>query len=330
MTAVAPPISTKALLTDVTTVRLRPRYEGSNICTWIGFKHVNYLVEEAVLVHFADSGAPARRLYEEHGLGLDIVALETRILHAFHMDDMAEAEVVPDTGEDDRTLGFRVTLRVARDGSVLKAVAAKVRVSLRADTYLPEAGGPPAEFAPFVVDRLGAEARTGELAPVRVLLPDGDEAAVLASLTAGRNAHAWKWNIPYPYCHFTERLQMSGYLRLMEEAKDRFVRDRGISIKTLLDERRWIPVVPRSSVRVIDEAVMEEDLYTVYTVEEIFKDLTYTARMDCFVVRDGTLTLTATGRITHGYAVIDNRSDWRLVPFDRRVLDALGGEPSGT
>ncbi|MGW5449536.1 hypothetical protein [Streptomyces asiaticus] len=330
MTAVAPPMSTKALLTDVTTVRLRPRYEGSNICTWIGFKHVNYLVEEAVLVHFADSGAPARRLYEEHGLGLDVVALETRILHAFHMDDVAEAEVVPDTEDDDRTLGFRVTLRVERDGSVLKAVAAKVRVSLRADTYLPELGEPPAEFAPFVVDRLGAEARPGELAPIRVRMPDGDEAAVLASLTAGRNAYAWKWTIPYPYCHFTERLQMSGYLRLLEEAKDRFVLDRGISIKTLLDDRRWIPVVPQSSVRVLDEAVMEEDLYTVYTIEEIFKDLTYTARMDCFVVRDGALTLTATGRIIHGYAVIDNRSDWRLVSFDRRVLDALGGEQSGT
>ncbi|MEU4897848.1 thioesterase family protein [Streptomyces sp. NPDC044780] len=333
MTAAAPPMSTKALLTDVTTVRLRPRYEGSNICTWIGFKHVNYLVEEAVLVHFADSGVPARRLYEEHGLGLDIVSLETRILHAFHMDDVAEAEVVPDTADGDSTLGFRVTLRVDRDGSVLKAVTAKVRVSLRADTYLPEPGGPPAEWAPFVVDRLGTEARAAEAAALRVPLPDGgrgDERAVLAALTEGRNAYAWKWTIPYPYCHFTERLQMSGYLRLMEEAKDRFVLDRGISIKTLLDDRRWIPVVPQSSIRVVDEALMEEDLYTVYTVEEIFKDLTYTARMDCYVIRDGALALTATGRITHGYAEIENRRDWRLVPFDRRVLDALGGKPSGT
>ena len=25
---------------------LRPRFEGTNICTWIGFKHDNYLVEE--------------------------------------------------------------------------------------------------------------------------------------------------------------------------------------------------------------------------------------------------------------------------------------------
>ncbi|MFF8004128.1 alpha/beta fold hydrolase [Streptomyces sp. NPDC007917] len=333
MTAAVEPTLTKALLADTTTVRLRPRYEGSNICTWIGFKHVNYLVEEAVLIHFAHCGVPARLLYEEYGLGLDIVGLDSRILHAFHMDDEAEAEVVPDTSADDGTLGFRVTIRVDRDGSTLKAVTSKVRVSLRKDTYLDPSVEAPAEFAPYTVGRLGTHEGAAEAAGARaaadaVPAAGGDEAAVLAALTEGRNAYAWKWNITYPYCHFTERLQMSGYLRLMEEAKDRFVLDRGISIKTLLDDRKWIPVVPHSAIRVVDEALMEEDLYTVYTVEEIFKDFTYTSRMDCYVVRDGRLTLTATGRIVHGYAVIENRRDWHLVPFDQRVLNALGQKPA--
>ncbi|WP_432012405.1 hypothetical protein [Streptomyces cucumeris] len=327
MTAAAPPMRTKALLADTTSVRLRPRYEGSNICTWIGFKHVNYLVEEAVLIHFARCGAPARLLFEEHGLGLDIVTLNSRILHAFHMDDEAEAEVVPDTSDGDTTLGFRVVLRVTRDGSSLKAVTATVRVALRTDTYLDAPGPPPGELARFTTTRLGADAPPAGV-PVPALPADADERAVLTALTEGRNAHAWKWTIPYPYCHFTERLQMSGYLRLMEEAKDRFVGARGISIKTLLDDRRWIPVVPRSDLRITGEALMEEDLYTVYTVEEVFKDLTYTARMDCFVLREGALSLTATGRIVHGYALIENRRDWRLVPFDQRVLEAIGGKAS--
>ncbi|MEU8827231.1 hypothetical protein [Streptomyces sp. NPDC048636] len=326
MTA-APPMRTKALLADTTTVRLRPRYEGSNICTWIGFKHVNYLVEEAVLIHFARCGAPARLLYEEHGLGLDIVSLNTRILHAFHLDDEAEAEVVPATSDGDTTLGFTVVLRVGRDGSTLKAVTATVRVALRTDTYLDAPAQPPGELARFTTGRLGSDAPPAGV-PVPALPADADERAVLDALTEGRNAHGWKWTIPYPYCHFTERLQMSGYLRLMEEAKDRFVGARGISIKTLLDDRRWIPVVPRSELRITGEALMEEDLYTVYTVEEVFKDLTYTARMDCYVLRDGALALTATGRIVHGYALIENRRDWRLVPFDQRVLEAIGGKAS--
>jgi acyl-CoA thioesterase FadM len=118
---------------------------------------------------------------------------------------------------------------------------------------------------------------------------------------------------------------MSGYLRLMEEAKDRFVAHRGISIKTLLDERKWIPVVPHSKIRFLDEALMEEELHIVFTVEDIFKRATYTARMDCYVLREDVLIRTATGRITHGYAVIRDRTDWSLVDFDDRLLAALRG-----
>ncbi|MER6618231.1 hypothetical protein [Streptomyces xantholiticus] len=315
----------KALLDSTTTTQVRPRYEGSNICTWIGFKHVNYLVEEAVLDHFRQAGLPARALYEEHGLGLDIVSIDSRILHAFHMDDIADAEVVPWTPRDAEgpaaTIGFKVTIQFERNGEIHKAVTSKVRVSLRIDTYLEAAGEVPAELARFAVATLGddLEREAPAAAPA--------EEEILASLTAGQNAYAWKWNIPYPYCHFTERIQMSGYLRLMEEGKDRFVADRGISIKTLLDDRRWIPVVPRSDIRILDEALMEEDLYTVYTVEEVFKDFTYTSRMDFYVLRDGKLVKTATGRIVHGYAVIENRRDWSLVNFDQRVVDAINGVP---
>ncbi|MEU8893054.1 hypothetical protein [Streptomyces sp. NPDC048442] len=313
----------KALLTTTTTTQVRPRYEGSNICTWIGFKHVNYLIEEAVLDHFRQTGLPARALYETHGLGLDLVSIDSRILHAFHMDDVAEAEVVPWTPKGEAgaaTIGFKVTIRFERGGETLKAVTAKVRVSLRIDTYLEAAGDIPAELAQYAVATLGddLERETPAVAPA--------EAEILASLTAGRNAYAWKWNIPYPYCHFTERIQMSGYLRLMEEGKDRFVADRGISIKTLLDDRRWIPVVPRSDIRILDEALMEEDLYTVYTVEDVFKDFTYTSRMDFYVLREGTLVKTATGSIVHGYAVIENRRDWSLVSLDQRVVDAINGK----
>ncbi|WKX70527.1 hypothetical protein [Streptomyces sp. XD-27] len=350
MTAAVAPTLTKSLLSDATVVRMRPRYEGVNICTWIGFKHVNYLVEEAVLIHLKESGLSARQLYEEHGLGVDFVRLDTRILHALHLDDEAEATVEPVRGKrgkrgkrekgengekgEEQALTFKVTLRVDRDGATVKAVTSTVRLALRVDTYLPAAAEVPADLRPFAVERLGADlppvadpAPESAAAATAALAAGGDEEAVLAALTRGRNAHAWKWTVSYPYCHFTERLQLSGYLRLMEEAKDRFVAARGISIKTLLDERRWIPVVPRSQVRVVDEALMEEDLYTVYTVEEVFKDLTYTSRMDNYVIRNGSFHLVQTGTITHGYAEIADRRDWRLVPFDQKVLDALDGKP---
>ena len=85
-------------------------------------------------------------------------------------------------------------------------------------------------------------------------------------------------------------------------------------------------MVPRARVRLLADAYMEEEIHTVFTVEEVFKELTYTARMDCYVRRDGRLVPTATGRITHGYAEVLDRRDWKLAPFDARTVAALRGE----
>ncbi|MET1071626.1 MAG: thioesterase family protein, partial [Umezawaea sp.] len=204
-------------------------------------------------------------------------------------------------------------------GKPVKAVKSKVSVSLRLDPHGFDAEDAPAELAPHVVDAISAEDKGVMPIPVG----DGDP---LDLLTAGRNAFGWAWRMPYFYCHFTERVQMSGYLRQMEEILDLFVEDRGVSIKTLLDEQNWIPVVPHSRITFLAEAKMEETLYTVFTVENVFKRYTFTARMDCYVLRDGVLVPTATGRITHGWAVIENRKDWSLVNFDDRLTDALTGK----
>ncbi|MEU9481779.1 hypothetical protein [Streptomyces sp. NPDC048191] len=317
------------LLATPTTVQVRPRYEGSNICTWIGFKHVNYLVEEAVLDHFRQSGVPARELYERHGLCAEFVHLDTRITSAFHMDDLVDAEVRPARRGEAGELCFDVSLTVERDGKPVKSAGSRVHVLLRTDQRGGSAEPAPGELRPFTAEAIRRPAPTDLPVPVVTPLALGRGGSggdpVLAELTRGTNSFAWRWRIPYPYCHFTERLQMSGYLRQMEEVVDLFLADRGVSIKTLLDDQNWIPVVPRSTITLLDEALMEEDLYTVFTVEEVYKGVTYTARMDCYVLREGRLVRTAEGRITHGYAVIKNRRDWNLVDFDERMLAALGG-----
>ena len=303
-------------------VPLRPRYEGSNICTWIGFKHVNYLVEEAVLDHLRQAGLAPGELYERFGLCVDLVDVDTRILHAFHIDDQATAVVGPPRGGPDGQLRFTVKIYVDRD-ELVQAVAAKVRVVLRLDPRGGAAEPIPAALTAHVVDTLG----DGPTATTPAIEPAGQDP--LAVLVGDTNAVAWAWRMPYFYCHFTRRVQMSGYLRLMEEVVDLFLAERGISIRTLLDEQDWIPVVPHSRITILDEALMEEVVHTVFTVESVFKDFTYTARMDCYVLRDGVLVPTATGRITHGYAVIENRRDWSLVAFDERMLAGLAGPTPG-
>lgn len=317
MTVTDAAVSPAGRLAQPTGLEIRPRYEGSNICTWIGFKHVNYLVEEAVLEHLRRRGAPAGELYERYGLCVDIADIDTRILHAFHIDDLAIGDVRPLERSAADELAFAVKLHRQADPDNI-AVSAKVRVVLRHDPRGGAAEDVPAHLAPFTAAHAGLPAPH----PVpEVRVGDGDPVAALG----GGNAFVWKWRMPYFYCHFTERVQMSGYLRLMEEVVDLFLADRGVSIKRLLDEQDWIPVVPHSRVTLLDEARMEEDLYTVFTVENVFKRFTYTARMDCYALRDGVLVPTATGRITHGYAVIENRRDWHLISFDDRLTTALEG-----
>lgn len=150
---------------------------------------------------------------------------------------------------------------------------------------------------------------------------------VLAEVIGDDNAFGWKWRVPYFYCHFTSHMQMSGFLRQMEEVLHLFVADRGIAIHRLLDERNWIPVVTKCEVELTDEVRIEDELYTVFTIEDIFKAILFTARMDCYVMRDGALVQVATGRITHGYVTKESpERDWSLVTFDEEVLAALGGK----
>jgi acyl-CoA thioesterase FadM len=312
----------------------RPRFEGSNICSWIGFKHVMYLLEEAVLDHLRQRGPGPRELYERHGLGVDIVESDVRILTALHLDDQVRTEVSELADDGDGEWALRVESYLDRpDGSApVKAVSAKLRVVLRAED---DEADPPPELAGYTVARI--DRSVGR--PVPPTAPDLAGLPFLRTGAAGATGElpvvgtpdgiAWRWRVPYFYCHFSDRLQHSGYLRLMEEVVDLFLASRGISIRTMLDRHRWIPVVPRAGVSLLREVRMEDELVIVFTVEEVFKDLTYTARMDCYADRGGELLPTATGRITHGYAVIENRRDWSLVPFDGPTAAALRGRPAG-
>lgn len=311
----------RSLLGSATSTLARPRFEGSNINTWLGFKHINYLVEDAVLQHFRNFGFPPHLLYDEHGLCLELVDLDTKIRTSFHIDDLVDAVVRPLPDDGTGQLALSVELHVLRDGERAKAATSAVRVQLRRDDVFTPVDGVPEELRRFTTDRIS---RPSSPVPAPVAAT-GTAQEVVARLTEGSNAYAWHRRVPYFYCHYTARLQMSGYLRQLEEVVDLFLADRGISIRALLDERRWIPVVTHSSVTILDEVEMEEDLYTVFTVENVFKNFTYTARMDTYAPRDGRLRHTATGRITHGYAEIVDRRRIRIAEFDQRVLDALAG-----
>jgi acyl-CoA thioesterase FadM len=317
-----------ALLKSETTTNLKPGYEGSNIGSWIGFKHINYLAADAVLEHLRTAGFSVRSLYEQYGLCLEIVDLDTRINTAFHLDDLVEATVTPGSADRDGELLLKVSLRLGRECGPRNAALSTVRMQLRRDGYGGTSEATPPELRSFAVGRIrrsNAFSTPIPLLPAE-LVSDHEPDQLMAELSGGGNTFVLRSRIPYPYCHFTERMKMSGYLRHMEQVVDLFLADRGVSIKHLLNEQNWIPVVPRSHISILDEAIMEENMYTVLAVERIFKRFTFAARMDTYVLRGGELLRTAAGRITHGYAAIASRSEFSLVEFDDRLITALGGE----
>ncbi|WP_265565145.1 hypothetical protein [Streptomyces hygroscopicus] len=327
--------SVRKLLTEESSVTLSPSYEGANIGTYIGFKHVNYLIEKAVIEHFRAAGLPVGELYQQYGLGFDVVDLAAKLRGGMYVDDQALLRVRPVAGDPADTLGFQVSVFVPRNGESKKIVTGSVKAVLRLDEdvrRLPDRLPTPVALAPFTVREIGPAKAGAEVpGPLAPLVSGGtvDHDPVLDQLLAGRNGYGWRMRVPYPYVHFFERVQMTAYLRLMEEAKHRFVDSRGISIGRQLGTRNWIPLVTESRIEMVGEALLEEDLYCTYEVTDIFKNLHYTSRMDCHVVRDGRLLQVATGTITHGYAVPENGNQARIVSLDDTIMRALRGTGDG-
>lgn len=319
---------TRRLLETATTVRHRPRFEGSNIMTWVGFKHVMYLLEEAVLEHFRQSGHPPTELFEGYGLCFNVVTANARILHALHYDDMVETEVTPRIKPGETELAFKVQHFVDRDDKRLKACVADVRVVLKRDASLGFAPSSRAHplLGDYVVDELKRrpELRREPL-PAKPEVPGPNGTPIPACFATAARPLVRKSRIPYYYCHGNDHLQMSGYLRYLEAAQDLFLEERGMSIAHYLAAKRWIPVVSTARVEFLDEAKMEETFYLVYTPQELIKDVLHTSSMDCYVQREERLHHVATGLLTMGYAVIDDRHNWSLVPFDEDALARFGG-----
>jgi acyl-CoA thioesterase FadM len=270
----------------------RPRFEGANIRTWIGFKHFLYLVEEAVLQWFREQGLAPGRLYHELGLGLELVDSSAVLPALLEIDDEVVAEVT-----ETQPGRFTVRLRVD-DATVLRG---KVRVALVQEADA--AAAVPPELAPLVAPRA---VTTAESMP---------------------RSFRWSWRARYFHCHFSNRVQHSAYVRALEEVVDRFLAARGLPIPRLLDERGWIPVVSRVRVQLLADAHMDEVVHTTFAVTDVLKRSAYDGRMDCWVERDGGFVRTATATILHGYAASRGEHAGRLLELDDATLAALtGGE----
>lgn len=300
------------------TVTMRPRHEGANIRTWVGFKHLMYLVEEAALEWFRQQDLGPQRLYHEYGLGLAIVDSSVLLPSLVEVDDCLRAETTAvRPGE------LIVTLHAARAGELTTAVRGKVRVAVVREDGVSNAAPAPPALARLIVPGVADPASARRDVP----LATGDTAAAALAAADPRAAH-WAWTARYFYCHYSRSVQHSAYVRALEEAADRFLADRGLPIGPTLDDRGWIPVVSRARVRLLDDASMDETIHTTFAVDGIAKNLAYECRMDCYAERGTTLAHVATGRMLQGYAMGRGAGAGRLVTLDDATVRALTGGSS--
>ncbi|MET9263814.1 thioesterase [Amycolatopsis sp. NPDC004079] len=295
------------------TATARPRYEGANIRTWIGFKHFMYLAEDAVLEWFRQNGFAPGSLYHRHGLGLEIVDSSVLLPAVLDVDDSVAAEVRRQTPSR-----FAVRLRVRRAGGEEVALRGKLTVALVRERDAPGDRPPPAELAPLAVSAVDDLAE-------RVEHPAGTDEEVSALLAP---AFRHSFRASYVYCHYSDRVQHSAYVRTLEDVVDRFLHSRGLSVSRMLAERGWIPVVSKARVTLTADAHMDEIVHTAFQVRDVLKETTYDATMDCYVRRGPRLLRVAAARIQHGYAISRGEQAGTLARLDPGVLGALTGSRS--
>lgn len=288
-----------ATATSVSILQTRPRYEGANIRSWIGFKHFMYLAEDAVLQWLRDRQCGPQAMFERCGLGFQILDSSVFLPSVMELDDVVDVEVTPpDNGQ------FTIKFTIARNGTSHTALKGKLRIAFLRETPALEA--PPPLIAALVRD----------LTP-----PASDTQSAFA-----RRAFVWSWKARYFYCQYSRRVQHSAYVRALEEVVARFLEDRGLAVGDMLQSHGWIPVVSRARVQILADAFMEEEIQTRFHVEELLKRTAFIGHMNCYVRRGDTLIHTATARIVHGYAVTRGPQTGSLAEFDDDTVAALTRE----
>jgi len=286
---------------DVCIADLKPRMEGANIRTWIGFKHLMYLAEDAVLTWFRRNRSGPSRLYHRSGLALDITNASLLLANLVDVDDELIAESSP---IDNRQFSVRLRPSGSIDRTLLSG---KLTVRVVPDPAIHPVEPPPRAVEPYVV----TEALRGPRLSAREW---NDRRS---------RAFHWPWVARYFHCEYSRVVQHSAYVRALEEVVDRFLADRGLAIGRMLVERSLIPVVSRVRVELLEDALMEETIHTTFVVTEVLKEKAFDGRMDCYVERDDAIVHVATARILHGYAISMGPAAGQLARLDGEMVRAL-------
>jgi len=300
---------------DKINIKQRPRFEGCNIETWLGFKHLMYLSEEALLEFFRIHKISQRDLYLKYDVNLEIRFSKIDIIKAVNTDDELDTVVYLDPKSS-----FPLFIIKSYVGDTLY-FKSKIQV-------LFNVAGNINEIKDINLKQLitkGVESNSRIQVDKEIKLRKEEPLEVLKEYFSS-DAFVYKKRIPYYYCHYNNYVLHSGYVRFIEEAVDLFLESRGLSIKRMLQEKKYIPFVSNTNINIIDHAEMEEDIYIVFKVNDVYKDAVYLSNIYFYVKRNEKLQLMAFADITHGYSVIHDKANWNMVTLDQSIVSALKNE----
>lgn len=305
---------------DIYNVELRPSKEGANIFLWIGFKHIIYLMEEAVLEYIKTKVGRIGDLFVNQNIAVEIVSSDIELMKVLSIDDKVRAEVQKKDNSNDDELLFLVNLYVHNEriatGKLIIVIRSVINQETSPLTY-------EKDFITFEMNRSN-------------ILKEPEFPSIIESSTTTygipsikniadldpNKGFIWRKKVPYFYCHYSRKIQYSGYIRVIEEVVELYLESRGISIRYMLENRGWIPVVLKTNIDLITDVFMEEELWIVFTVVEIKLDLLYNAKFETYVKRGDRYILSSRGSILHGYA---DTTTWSLASLDKKTIHALKG-----
>lgn len=300
-----------------TVIRARPSAVSCNIRTWIGFKQFFDLLEAGVLAWIEAQGISPRELYHAYGLAVEMADVSAQLPAVLELGDDVEVSITPRPRG-----GLTATISVARGEMTVVALKASVTVALvPGEASADSTAKPRADLSPALLPIIADTASYA--GPAALSVPSRGD--VLTSVGAAPGAYLWSWRAAYYLCHYSDRVQHSGFVRCLEEVVDHYLQDRGIGIGRLLRERYWIPVVSRARVRLGAPAHLDDVVHTVFEVTDVLRDTLFSGTMSCWVERDGELACVAAGEILHGYAISAGELAGTMAVLDPPVITALMG-----
>lgn len=287
----------------------RPRIEGCHINSWLGFKHLVFIIEESIYDFFRQNNYSQRKLIIDYGLKLKVYYSKIDIISVVNSDDLLSVHVQKEKYNNEFSFVIKA---VFQDGKVAFKGKAKAVIE---QTY--HTDNIPEELLSYIDQRnLLYNFENIELFNNNCL-------NVIENQYQDKNHIVWRKKIKYFHCYYRYELAHTAYIKAVEEIEDVFLSERNISISKMLKTRDWIPFVSSSNIEIRENAFLDEELIMVFSISRIFKECLYEADIDFYVERDNILINVAKGRITHGYTYIENTNKWSMVNFDNETIKAL-------